>query len=1076
MECPRAWLRRLRYLGPSGLLLLALFHFSSNALVFISSQRDAAEWRYLWGDAGNSRSCSVKNVLVKRQLCVFSGLLFGCTMVPGRLVHSPIVPAPTKHCLNGSMAWGPCREGQFLCLANFSDIQGKCRQLSWPAEAGKSQEWKDLDCDFVSAGQPSATQIEKIEQLSQPDFLRRSQGVAPDDVGELMLVSAAGDPGSPFDSFMMSAALTTKLMLGFVTHHIRIPDFSYYQKPLQLLNFLQRKDVSDSALVWFQDAYDTFMIHPITARNIEGLAAFDPEREVLFNGECSCHGEQTLCSDQQRLFGSRGPWHFLNSGMFLGRASVLKRFLRALSKTILGNEAHWDQAGGDQGAFMEFCFGASSNNAARLGIRCVVDSGAVLMRTMKYCDGVSSLEIPRDLGECSDQEMASRRLLCLMNCNSTNQPAGLHFNGKTQLREAEVEIVKPFILLGIQNADMARARSCVHLFGSGALYQGCAKYQDLVELEFLQVLSSRWDSAYPLTMETLAAEDDETSCKIDGRIYTCTNGPHSGVDCLRDEYSWGVCTGGKFLCHRKASTTSMSTRYRTVHRLEKAGYAPNQSQHLQMHNLGGISGAVCFRQAYKYECMQGTTTVDCLEEANHNLFCPSNELLCTDKALHLTPEPACVKKIDEAMSADVFLSHHCLGKHCMVHSLVFRNKWEYPQCQGKLCFGCKLVRMFAGCLVCDDLLSSVYLSKSNNDLPVDVLFPHQGSHLNELRVGHQAHPVQILAASSQDMVCDLAVNRTAILIYFDGWNPFHQFFVTFRSMFEALEDYRAYEMYNLGDQRTSKFDGGHLNPFDCVPVVVDRHEQDAESDLGKLILESICSSEVIVLANLAQRTACFSTLILGTSTGFDAPVNELVEQRIIHSGLRLTSRLKFSWHHVHAEAIHRKKATTDYLPVVVRRGRRELLNEVSIIRSLEAQVAKQYPHLKIAIINFDDSEHIPLRHATNIFSQGVGIIGVHGAGLTNAIFLPPISVMVEIRVGYSRAPFQQLCKQFGIAYLEFPRTFMTNAGVSWTIQDDRDRKVVVDDVTGLVKLTSFGISHIFRIRGSISNSSELVAA
>ena len=500
MECPRAWLRRLRYLGPSGLLLLALFHFSSNALVFISSQRDAAEWRYLWGDAGNSRSCSVKNVLVKRQLCVFSGLLFGCTMVPGRLVHSPIVPAPTKHCLNGSMAWGPCREGQFLCLANFSDIQGKCRQLSWPAEAGKSQEWKDLDCDFVSAGQPSATQIEKIEQLSQPDFLRRSQGVAPDDVGELMLVSAAGDPGSPFDSFMMSAALTTKLMLGFVTHHIRIPDFSYYQKPLQLLNFLQRKDVSDSALVWFQDAYDTFMIHPITARNIEGLAAFDPEREVLFNGECSCHGEQTLCSDQQRLFGSRGPWHFLNSGMFLGRASVLKRFLRALSKTILGNEAHWDQAGGDQGAFMEFCFGASSNNAARLGIRCVVDSGAVLMRTMKYCDGVSSLEIPRDLGECSDQEMASRRLLCLMNCNSTNQPAGLHFNGKTQFREAEVEIVKPFILLGIQNADMARARSCVHAYNSGELYQGCIPLSQLGQSPLIEELlhqSRFWERTAP---------------------------------------------------------------------------------------------------------------------------------------------------------------------------------------------------------------------------------------------------------------------------------------------------------------------------------------------------------------------------------------------------------------------------------------------------------------------------------------------------------------------------------------------------------------------------------------------------
>ena len=87
--------------------------------------------------------------------------------------------------------------------------------------------------------------------------------------------------------------------------------------------------------------------------------------------------------------------------------------------------------------------------------------------------------------------------------------------------------------------------------------------------------------------------------------------------------------------------------------------------------------------------------------------------------------------------------------------------------------------------------------------------------------------------------------------------------------------------------------------------------------------------------------------------------------------------------------------------------------------------------------------------------------------MTNAVFLPPVSIVIEIRVGYARAPFRQLCRQFGLAYLEFTRTYMSDTGASWALRDDRDRKVIVDDVKGLASLVSFGVSSISRIRGVI---------
>lgn len=996
------------------------------------------------------------------QLCILGGKLYGCTLVPGRLVYTPNVRAPTHHCLNASMAWGPCREGKFLC-SNFSEVLMRCRELKNSLASGLAlSDWREADCDFLAAGYPRKEQIEKVEALSQPEFVKRSQAMHLAD-GDLLIVSAASDPASPFDSFMMSAGIATKLMLGYNTHHIRIQDFSLYQKPRQLLEFLERRDVSDSSIIWFQDAFDTFMIRSITASRIQSLALFDPASEVLFNGECNCHGEQSLCPLQRELFGSKGPWHFLNSGQFLGQARILKRFLAGLSETILGHEEHWDRTGGDQGAFMEFCFGASQNSAASLGVRCIVDSASTLFLAMKSCEGVRNLEIPGNMGDCKGARgsMPGGTIKCLTDPVSQNQPIGIHFNGKTHFHEAEVEIVKPFLLMGIDNADMESARSCLHTYSNGGHYQGCIKFAHLVEQDFLQVFNGQWDLDYPLLLEPLSLESEQTSCSVNGQIYTCIadNGP--GHVCLGNSYSWGVCTGGKDLCRDGRSQTS--SQYRRIRRLGVSEIFLKKLVTSSKQKPPANEVPVCFVQGgtlpfdgrmYRYECTKSgvASSVECLEAANHRAWCgPEEDLLCSDKSIQLPQPRSCEKMLNEILGADALISHHCIENSCAFKDLVFRNIWKNQICEGKLCFGCRLMLNNEGCWTCANSDYRNFLPSTKNV----TFLPDSGSKLNELRVGHQSQPIQIFAAENVPQ-CDIEENRTAILIWFDGWNPFHQAFITFRPMFEALQNYQALQL--------SSFHKINGNPFECVAVVVDIHEQRAESEMGALILQSLCPAGVIVLSSLGERSICFSNLILLSSTGFDAPFNDIVPSRVIHSGIILASRLKTSWHLAPERVFER--SIDNQLTVLLRKGRREIANEKEVLESIREERGGNV--FLLNLISLEGTHQTTLRESLDVISSSLGMVGVHGAGLTNAMFLPPVSVLIEIRVGYARAPFRQLCKQFGIAYLEFPRTFVTESGITWPIRDDRDRKVVVDDVKGLASLVSFGVKTVVRLRSALS--------
>lgn len=143
-----------------------------------------------------------------------------------------------------------------------------------------------------------------------------------------------------------------------------------------------------------------------------------------------------------------------------------------------------------------------------------------------------------------------------------------------------------------------------------------------------------------------------------------------------------------------------------------------------------------------------------------------------------------------------------------------------------------------------------------------------------------------------------------------------------------------------------------------------------------------------------------------------------------------------------SSAAPRKLDAMSIVALVLRRGRRAFVNEEDLIQNLMCKFgAKKCAH-SIVTVDFDQNT---FQEALDVVSGSQVLMGVHGAGLTNLIFLPAGGGVVELRLAKSRPDYVQLCHSFGKLHVEFKGTSMVTptGSVPWAVQDDRDLLVEV---------------------------------
>ena len=138
--------------------------------------------------------------------------------------------------------------------------------------------------------------------------------------------------------------------------------------------------------------------------------------------------------------------------------------------------------------------------------------------------------------------------------------------------------------------------------------------------------------------------------------------------------------------------------------------------------------------------------------------------------------------------------------------------------------------------------------------------------------------------------------------------------------------------------------------------------------------------------------------------------------------------------------------------LVLRRGRRAFENEYDVIQNMTCKSGSGACTHSLLTVDFDLST---FQEGLNMVSRSMVLVGVHGAGLTNLIFLPSGGALVELRLAKTRAAYSQLCRSFGKSYFEFKGTTMVSPpSQAWSVQDDRDFLVRVVEPEKLGRVVS----------------------
>jgi len=417
----------------------------------------------------------------------------------------------------------------------------------------------------------------------------------------------------------------------------------------------------------------------------------------------------------------------------------------------------------------------------------------------------------------------------------------------------------------------------------------------------------------------------------------------------------------------------------------------------------------------------------CLDQETSDGICTTGKL-CQKQSV-------CPRQIGHKCipSADQIVNHRCIDGACLLQNVIFDVNWTGPTNGDRLSFGCSV----EWCEVQEKFVCSLELRSEKTagtaKLPIPPMLPHECSMLSHLRNGREALPIAIPAVFTAPNACERTVSTMAVLIFVDGWNPFHQVLQTFRVLFESLATFSMDWIAPTGQQLS-----------DCIIALSPRNTVGEIGPFGRNVLSSFCNQGILELQR--SQTLCFSRLLIGTTPGgWDMSLNPEDPARVNFAGIYMGQWIK---RHFGIAIVDELNVGKSSITLILRRGRRSILNEEDVVRTLACKTGD----ICLYSLETIDLDKATFRSTVGLFAKTAVLLGVHGAGLTNLIFMPRGGAVVELRLARSRPDYVQLCRSFGKLHFEFTKTrmVMPPSPITWPVLDDRDLLVEVSEPWELV--------------------------
>ena len=279
---------------------------------------------------------------------------------------------------------------------------------------------------------------------------------------------------------------------------------------------------------------------------------------------------------------------------------------------------------------------------------------------------------------------------------------------------------------------------------------------------------------------------------------------------------------------------------------------------------------------------------------------------------------------------------------------------------------------------------------------------------------------------------------------------------TVRRVFKALVQFDyASALPDLERPPHSEPDAWERSPpgFNCTIVVKDLAMLSNLGPFGLPLLQHMCTHQPVALLP-AAGPVCFSRVVLGATTGdWDMIVHRRVPQPVHFASIIMGAcfRRLFvapSWHAVGPGG------EGSQVLLVQRKGRRELVNWDVVLMSLMAEGGAA----GVGIVTADFNE-MTLKQAVHEVSRSHVMVGVHGAGLTNIIFMPLPAALVEISAGSLRPEYFQLTQSLRLHHFDFADVIL----IGPPSPDPRDMQVYAVDVAGLSRLVMAAAQHVSHV-------------